>query len=432
MLIEPASYHKFFIPPNLIPDNPPLTQNINYYWDVEHYANMSLSDRCTAFYPLWPLIIRTFFHPETIQESSRYLVLTATTLFFISIFPTYWLFTKILKRKYLAFILVLTYCLNPMAIFRVIGYTETLFSILSLGLIWACWEENKIHQNIKIILISILSFLMALTRPVLIQLLFSSAASLVAIVIFECVQVQNYAWSSLFIQSKKYIYEMKITLAVWLSAILGYSCYGIFCWQSRGDFFAPFHDQKYWGKALGIHPELLLMPKSLLFDLLGLYLPVILLFVSLVFIYVKIRNLRTYLFIPKSNWWNISILYPPLMILVYIFNFLKIKISKNKNKLKLEQLKLSNYTKTLSHNYLFWFCLYFPVIHSIIIFFTEWRLRSLARFIFALPFFFLAVGYLCRCLPSQKIYRHLYWMIGISAIALVEQWIRYGRHEWMG
>lgn len=430
MLIYPEAFNKFFSPSQLVLEPPPQLPHKSYYWDVEHYANMALNDICSAFYPLWPLIIRILFHPQTVEQAAYSFLITATLISFISIFLLIHVFVKALKRKYLAFLLILAYYLNPMSIFRVIGYTESLFSLLSIIFIWAF--VCKKAESTKLSMLCLVTFLMCLTRPVLIQILFSSIASLTTIFYFERLKLPSLVGSNLMTHLKKYTQEIKITIGLWVSAVLGYSLYGIFCLKSRGNFFAPFQDQQYWGKSLGLHLELLLLPKSLLFDLLGLYLPLIVLFISLFFVYFKLRKEEPFVFIPKSAGWNILVLYPPLLIILYIINSVRLKNKKVNSQETLKQLKTSDYTATLSENYLFWFCVYFPAAHSAIVFLTQDRLFSLARFVFAVPFFFMAVGYLCRCIPDKKTYKAILWFIGISAIALVQQWINYGKNEWLG
>lgn len=429
MLIYPEAFNKFFSPSQLVREPPPQLPHRSYYWDVEHYANMALNDICSAFYPLWPLIIRILFHPQTVDQAAYSFLITATIISFISIFILVYVFGKALKRKYLAFLLVLAYSLNPMSIFRFIGYTESLFSVLSIIFIWAF--VCKKAETTKLGVLCLVTFLMCLTRPVLIQLLFSSIASLTTIFCFEGLKQQSWFGSNFLTHLNKYTQEIKITIGLWVSAVLGYSVYGIFCLKSRGNFFAPFQDQQYWGKSLGLHLELLLLPKSLLFDLLGLYLPLMVLVISLTFVYFKLRKKEPSVFIPKSAGWNILVLYPPLLIVLYIFNYLRLK-KKKVNSEDLKPLKTSDYTATLSENYLFWFCVYFPAAHSAIVFLTQDRLFSLARFVFAVPFFFMALGYLCRCIPGKKTYKAILWFILISAIALVQQWVSYGKDEWLG
>lgn len=430
MLIYPESFHKFFSATQRLREIPPQLPHKSYYWDVEHYAKLSLNPGCNAFYPLWPFIIRTIFHPQSIEQAAQYFSVVATTLFFISTFLLYWVFKTGLQRLNLAFQLLLAYSVNPMAIFRVIGYTESLFTLFSTLFIWICLPKLKLNNNLKLCSVFILTFLMALTRPVLLQMLFSAIASLVTIFYFKTLTLKISSRNDLLTIFYKYIYEVKLTINIVISTLLGYSIYGSFCWQTRGNFLAPFEDQKLWGKSLGLHLELLLFPKSLLFDLLGLYLPLILLFLSITFVYFKLKQKELYIFTPKALVWNILFIYPPLLIFLYIFNFLRYKQLNHSKKIK--RLVTNNYIYSLSQNYIFWFCIYFSVIHSLIVFFTQDRLFSLSRFIFALPFFFMAVGYIYRCLPSKKIYNTLLLFIFISAVALIEQWINFGQDKWLG
>lgn len=422
MLIYPEAFHKFFSSSQLAHIPPPKLPHRSYYWDVEHYANMALNNVCTAFYPLWPLIVRIIFQPKTVDQAAHSFLLLATIISFSSFFIILFVFEQALEKKYLAFLLVLAYALNPMAIFRFIGYTEALFAVFSIIFIW-CFITKRIQDSITLVVLAFTTFMMCLTRSALIQILFSAVASLCTILYFDFVRVEN-SGSQLINRLQRYSREIKITITLCIAATLGYSFYGNFCLHSRGDFLAPFHDQKYWGKSLGLHLELLFLPKSLFFDLLGLYLPLIVLLISFIFIYFKLQQKEPYVFVPKSATWNVLLLYPPLLIGVYVFKYL--------TKQNLKQLKTSDYTKELSRNYLFWFCVYFSITQSAIVFLTQDRLTSLARYVFAVPFFFMAVGYLYRCIPGENKYKTILWFIFISAIALVQQWVNYGKDEWLG
>lgn len=408
MLIYPDTFNKFFSPTQLSRTIPPQLPHKSYYWDIELYANMALQNACTAFYPLWGFIITRLFHPQNLDQYANYFKITATALFCISTPLIFWVFKKALKNQYLALIITLTYTVNPMAIFRVIGYTESLFSLLGIFFIWLLLPENKLNEKIKLMLLSFITILMALTRPVLIQIIFACLLSLITIF-----------WLTKQL-SKNNIFR---TIAISISAILGYSIYGFSCLQLRGDFFAPFHDQKQWGKTLGLHLNLLFLPKSPLFDLLGLYLPILILIISLVIIYCKTKNQKLLVFIPKRFIWDILIIYPPVLGLAYMFNYWR-SVKK--------EIITSKFTNSLPNNYLFWFCIYFSVINALIVFFTQNRLASLGRYIFAVPFFFLALGYLYCCFPGKRKYKNLLFVIIVSAIALVQQWINYGKDQWLG
>lgn len=431
MLVNPDAFHKFFSPIQLVPDPVPPSRSKSYYWDVRAYADMVLNNRCLAFYPLWPLLSRIFFNPQTIDQAAYSLLKLSTVIFGISIPLFILIFIKTLKNQYLVLLALLAFYLNPMAIFRVIGYTESLFSALSIIFIWLCLRQTRFNETLKVGLLFCVTFIMSLTRPILIPVVFSSVGALGTILLFEHLKEEPGEGRDFLTQIRQHALEIKITVTLWISSLLGYSVYGMFCLRSRGDFFAPFNDQKLWGTKLGLHPELLLFPKSPLFDLLGLYFPVLVLLISLTLVYSKIKNKAPLVWIPKSPIWNVFLLYPPLLTLGYIFvNFLKRQSATDK--LSLARLNTSEFTLSLSSNYIFWFCVYFPVVHSALIFFTRDRLYSLGRYVFGVPFFFMALGYLCCCIPGKRTYQALWWLIAISAIALIEQWVNYGYNKWLG
>lgn len=430
MLFNPDAFHKFFSPVQLVPDSFPASSSTNYYWDVRHYAEMVLGNRCTAFYPLWPLLIRLLFQPQNLEQAAYSLLNVSTIIFFVSTPFLVWIFIKALKNQSIAFLSILAFTINPMAIFRVIGYTESLFSALSIIFIWLCLRQTKFKGNLELLLLFLITLLLSLNRPILAQTAIASIAALVTIYFFECKRTEMQG--NFFTKLCHFSQEIKMTIILWVAAITGYSFYGFYCLRSRGNFFAPFLDQKPWSSDTGLHLELLLFPKSPLFDLLGLYFPILVLALSLFFVYCKVNDKSPLVWVPKFPLWNALFLYPPLLILSYAVNYLRLKKKSTKTQRALTPLNTADFTKSLSRNYIFWFCVYFPVIHAILILLTRDRLYSLGRHIFGIPFFFLALGYLCCCIPGKKTYQTLWWLIVISAIALVEQWVNYGQNQWLG
>lgn len=429
MLIYPDAFYKLISVTQIIREIPPQLPHTSYYWDVLHYSEMATNPSCKAFYPLWPFIIRNLFHPQTIEQAASYFVMISTIIFFTTNFLMYWVLKAALKSTYLAFWIMLAFTVNPMAIFRVIGYTESLFSLFSIVFIWCCLPNNKANQYFKLCLLIFVIFLMSLTRPILVQVFFSTTLTLVTMVGLESLRANTYSWDDFLIKIRNYHHEIKTTLIIWLAAIVGYAVYGSYCLKTRGNFFAPFNDQRLWGKSLGIHLELLLFPKSPLIDIIALYLPLIILCLSLVITYYKFAKNQNIISLPKYRiWWSILYLYPPLLILVYIGNLIFMKIKKS----EFNQIQLSNDTNYLAVNYIFWVCIYFATAHSLIQFFTFDRLMSLGRYIFATPFFFVGLGYLYRCIPGKIKYQTLFLITCISIFMLVEQWVNYGQHKWLG
>jgi len=229
MLINPESFHKFFSSSQLAHNPPPQLPHRSYYWDVEHYANMALTNICTAFYPLWPLLIRDLFQPQTVEQAAHSFLLLGTILAFIAIFLLLYVLELALETKYLAFLLVLAYALNPMAIFRFIGYTESVFSIFSIIFAWCFVYDSGINKRFNIILLSLITLLMSLTRPTLIQISFSAFASLLTIFYFAI--TNSGRGTSLNSYIRRYKAEVEATITLCASAIVGYSIYGLslFC-----------------------------------------------------------------------------------------------------------------------------------------------------------------------------------------------------------
>jgi hypothetical protein len=429
MFIHSDAFNKFFSLSQIFRAVPPVLPHKSYYWDVEHYALMTIKPSCTAFYPLWPFLLRNIFHPQNIEQAAHYFLIVSSVIFFITNFLLFWVLKIALQRTYLAFWIMLAYTVNPMAIFRVIGYTESIFSLFSTLLIWLCLLNNKINKNLKLCFLFIITFFMSLTRPILIQISFATTLTLITIIGLEMLRINRYSWQNLLINLQKYRDDIKLTLTIWMGSLLGYCVYGSFCLKTRGNFFAPFDDQRFWGKSLGIHLELLLFPKSPLIDIIGLYLPLIILLLSLTFTYYKFAQKQNIISVPNYRiWWSIFYLYPPMLILIYAYNLIKLM----KAKINFTTITLPDYINNLAVNYIFWFCIYFTASHSLIQFFSYDRLLSLGRYIFATPFFFMALGYLYRCIPGKIKYQTLLFMTFISALMLVQQWINYGQDKWLG
>lgn len=435
MAINFNAFHKFISLQQLTQEVPPKLPHSSYYWDVEHYARMAQDLKCNAFYPLWPFIIHQLFSPQTLDQAAYYLRQLSVAIFAITIPSLFWVLKQSLSRWNLTLLVALAYTLNPMSIFQVIGYTETLFTALSIIFIWVCLPSFKIHEITKLSVLFLIISLMSLTRPILIQVILASVAALVTI--FGFASIQRYQSST---QPEQIQLErsfsikpyVRLTAVLCTAAIAGYSIYGLFCLHSRNDFFAPFSDQSNWGKQLELNLDLLLLPRSPLIDLLGLYFPIIAWAVAIVLVYRASTQSTAAIWVFKSPLWNILLLYPPAWILSYCFTAFRTSQGNSFFEKQMESHPIFPYTKTLSHNYILWFCIYFPLIQAAIVFVTQDRLNSLSRYTFAVPFFFLALGYVCRCLPKKHVYFMLWGLISISAIALIQQWILYGQNKWLG
>jgi hypothetical protein len=299
------------------------------------------------------------------------------------------------------------YVVSPMAIFRLNGYSEGWFSVLSLGLIWALGSDRKLAM----FLLCGFAALMSLSRPVMLQMIFASVLSLAMMIWNESLK-GNLRWLN-------QIHAIRLAFLTSIAAIIGYCFHGWYCLNSKGSFLAPFYAQAPWKKAFGLRPELWFLPKSPLLDLLAVYTPILIVSVAISLVYFQAKRKPLNWFIPR--FWFIPLAYPPLFIAVQgIANFWR----RPKPEISTEGGHF------LRENYLFWFCTYFALAHSLLGVFTQDRLYSIGRHVFAVPFVFIAIGAVLRSVP-QRI-PILMVLAGISAILLIQQWADYGYHRWLG
>ena len=154
------------------------------FYDIEHYSNLAINPTCNAFYPLWPWLISKLGNPKTVDDAAFYFRIVGSLLSLISI-PLFILLLKQHVKSYkITFLVVALYAMNPLSVFRMIGYTEGIFSVISL--IFLILLSNlklttKISIKLIYILLSvfILSLLLSLTRPFLLQVTFSASFALI-------------------------------------------------------------------------------------------------------------------------------------------------------------------------------------------------------------------------------------------------------------
>jgi len=396
------------------------------FYDIEHYSNLAIHPTCNAFYPLWPWLISKLGKLQTVDDAAFYFRAFGSLLSLISI-PLFLLLLKQNIKSYKIVVLVVAlYAVNPLSVFRMIGYTEGIFSVLSLILLISLSNLNtnsKLSIKLIYILISvfILSLLLSLTRPFLIQVIFASILALISVLVIT--KFQN----SLNLLKSLKIYGIT-TFTICLGASVGYCIYGYYCLQSRGDFFAPFHDQKAWGKTLGFYPQLFFIPLTYA-DFISIYLPAIAMILSwLIAISTSLK--RLIFVVPKLWQWILLLVYPPAFLAFYGWDFKKINFSSKV--INSKEINLTQGAENVSISYVFWFCIYFALIHSIIIVFSDQKLTSLRRFIFGTPYFFLAIAYISQCFPYRKVSKLLLWILGLSSIWLVQYWLDYANGGWIG
>jgi len=396
------------------------------FYDIEHYSNLAIHPTCNAFYPLWPWLISKLGKLQTVDDAAFYFRAFGSLLSLISI-PLFLLLLKQNIKSYKIVVLVVAlYAVNPLSVFRMIGYTEGIFSVLSLiFLIFLSNLNTNSKLSIKLIYILIsvfiLSLLLSLTRPFLIQVIFASVLALISVLVIT--KFQN----SLNLLKSLKIYGIT-TFTICLGASVGYCIYGYYCFQSRGDFFAPFHDQKAWGKTLGFYPQLFFIPLTYA-DFISIYLPAIAMILSwLIAISTSLK--RLIFVVPKLWQWILLLAYPPAFLAFYGWDFKRINFSEKV--INSNEINLTQGAENVSISYVFWFCIYFALIHSIIIVFSDQKLTSLRRFIFGTPYFFSAIAYISQCFPYRKVSKLLLWILGLSSMWLVHYWLDYANGVWIG
>jgi hypothetical protein len=432
ILFEPNTFHKFFSAISLeaIENSKEIKDKAGYYYDVTAYAVMVIKNKCLAFYPMVPWITRYLFNPQGFEQAVIGLKVISSICFVIGIPLFYYLCEKISKNQNISLLVTLLFTISPMAIFRVIGYTEGVFSLFCMMLIWLINNLNTSKRFIYLFTF-ILVFVMSLCRPVTLQLAFSSLTSLAIIVLIEKLRSSSEQQNFISGDKDKHRHLMYLSLVIIFAALLGYCVYGSICLELRGDFLAPFNDQKLWGKSLGFYPQIFWSLEYPLFEQMSLYFPIFLLIGVCICLYTFVNQISIDVFIPSSSiGWCLLSLYPSIFLVVYILKFFVVK--SKRNKLISVNLYKSLQAKELFDSYTFWFCLSFVMSHIIVNLLTSDKIYSLARFTFSLPFFFVVLIYILRNLRYKGIDNFLKWFVFVEAIALVEQWIRYGKNQWLG
>jgi hypothetical protein len=179
IIINPHIFANFF-----------SNSSVKLFYDIEHYSNLVIHPTCNAFYPLWPWIIRNLFRPQTLDDAAFYFRIFGSSLSLISI-PIFLYLLKQSINSYKVIVLaVALYAMSPISVFRMIGYTEGIFSVLSL-LLLILLDNLKSFSKLSIKLIYLLvpifllSLLLSLTRPFLVQVVFASAFSLSSIILIN-------------------------------------------------------------------------------------------------------------------------------------------------------------------------------------------------------------------------------------------------------
>ena len=391
----------------------------NKYNDLNHYLSLAENLRCSAFYPLWPFLIKSFSHLKYINLHISAITLSIT-FGLISLFVGINTITKLSVNKNSSTILSYIYVLSPMTVFFFVGYTEAFFSLLSwiaISLIIKFHNDDSFEFS-NYISVFLLYTLLSLTRATIVQTIFSSFGSLILI------KLKNSSSNNNQFNFKKLI---KLSICMITGCLFGYLLIGIFCSVSGEGFLAPFSYQKEWGKSLGFRPLFLLNTRSPLIDLWGLYYP-FLIFASylLDFSILRIKFKKLSLLIYKN--FPITLIYPPLGLLISILKKSNRKLIRSKS--FLVNLSQADDLYFQENEFLFLYCILFSISHSLICFFTQEQfLYSLGRYVFGQPYFYVAFAILINSkrrmlLNNPKII--LTFSLIISCLYLIKNFVDFG------
>jgi hypothetical protein len=238
---------------------------LSEFYDVGNYlaiAQNGYTDKgISAFYPLWPLVIAFFARVFGLTDTSSLGLLAgilSTVIFIVSIFILYKSLEKIAGAVYGSFALGL-FVLNPTSIFHLIGFSESLCTLLFALLLREFLGLKRIWVYFA------LTLLLSFVRPIVYFIPLSAVL----------------AWLLANLYTKKLSDGLSKSLTLASAALVGYIVIGAYFHQHLGDFFSPARAQEIWGRRFGFHFELLFAPSSvggsgqvLFWDLLAFYVPI--------------------------------------------------------------------------------------------------------------------------------------------------------------
>jgi hypothetical protein len=402
------------------------------YWDAIHYAELAVNPACSAFYPLWSTLIGMLTSPSNVAEALKIMIPGSELIFLGSLPLALFTFERIIKHKTSALLTFVLYALGPNAVFYSIGYTESLSGCLILLFLLSLHtaEQQSSRKGVVLGLYGVifgLSILLNWVRPALLQSWFALAFTLSTLLV-----IQRLSSSSLVTSSGRFSLPPRaIALAslIGIGSIIGYSLYGLFCFNTVGNFLGPFQAQVEWGRVLAFRPWLLLFPRSLLMDIHALYLPA-LLFVALLWVLYAVYRQQPHLTLrlPRPPWLYIFLVHPVLFsgMMAIVGRFAKrwttaVVIKSPEGVLR----GVGSFTVL--------YAIAFSGVHSIINFFVNsGYLYSTARHYFGSPHAFVGIGAMLAAIAAPQLNR-LSW--GIAAVGLLwlgEQWFHYGSGRWLG
>lgn len=350
-------------------------------WDAVHFHTIAtrgyiLEDPGLGNYlPLWPLVLRSLFSQETLRTTGLPAARLAFALFVLSLIPV----SRKLVRLFGTVMgggLLLAWALNPMSIFHALSYSESLFCLWA-ALFLAVLPDRAMPRAglVALTFAAMLSLLMSLTRNVAIQLIVSAI----------------FASAMCALGSRDARAHVPLSVAIAVGAVAGFSIFGFWSQRHYGDFFHVFTVQSHWEKRVGLDWSLLIRPKT---------------------------------WTPSTNvlFWDVLAFYLPVAVTGgALLDALRRRFSARADR-----------EPVAPYDYTFWFSAMFALTHAGIVWMTQPDFHSLARYVFAIPFTFVALGAVLERMPRRVAFGIVIALLVLSAIFLANWWGRFGRLSWLG
>lgn len=360
-------------------------------YDAGHYFNIATfgyeDPAQAAFYPLWPLVMWGIASIVGDSNTILWISLFAFALFIATLPILQRAMTAMGVSAIGALLTISFYALNPNSMFHALAYSESLFSLISVLLVWhgisGSGDDPKVEQRGYWFIQAMLMTLLSLGRPVLPQLLAAIAAGIIG----------------LKLQKRSLGISIWIAVTYAIAGVAGYAIFGLHTLQMFQDFWQPFHAQAFWDRHLGLNWSLFIAPHStggspnvLTWDLLAFYLPPAGLIYGMV-----------------SAWRGSSSL-PAGKVAV----------------------------RDSLPSFFMFFSLAFASAHSLIAFLSYPEFMSLGRHVWGTPWVYVGFGLLVHQYPIRSLATRrwvvptLWGLVVVSSIYLFHWWIRYSRGSWIG
>ncbi|MEO1067840.1 MAG: hypothetical protein AAFW95_01780 [Cyanobacteria bacterium J06638_6] len=398
------------------------------YNDAIHYANLAVDPSCSAFYPLWPGLVQWLAAPTTAAQALR-VALPGSELIFLASLPlALWTFERILRQRPVALLMLVLYVLGPNAIFQSIGYTESLFGVLSL-LFLLCLDAMDQPSSFQAKTLGLygavfgLSAVLNLVRPALVQSWFAIGFTLSMLLLIQRLSPTSSGhW-------RVPTGQLILASLIGVGSLAGYSVVGLTCLNTVGDFWGPFHAQVEWGRTLAFRPWLLVLPRSLLIDLHGFYTPM-LVFAALGWIIYGVYRQRENLTLslPRRPWLYVLLVHP----LAFIGAMAGLSHVDKAGVRALPTAAPAALLKTVGR-FSVLYAIAFSGVHSIINFLANsGYLYSTSRHYFGTPFAFVGIGAMLAILALPSLNRLLWGLAAVGLCLLAQQWVSFSASLWLG